>query len=134
MPHSCGAHFLLCDKASIHYQGRAGGEFRVVGTEIEDSCGDLFAGANSRHGNDRSDLVAQFISGKPIPHFGGDHTRSDGVDAIVEKRVERFENECLIFSCLAGSIEFFLAGRNHRGHARGRYGSASSLFSSARDA
>src|SRR2546422_6538026 len=76
-------HFLLRDKPSIHHQRCAGGKFCIVGTEIENCCGDLFASANSRHGNDRSDLVAQFISGKPIPHLGGDHTRSDSIDANV---------------------------------------------------
>jgi hypothetical protein len=40
-----GGHFLLCDKSSIHDERCAGRKSCIVGTEIENRCGDLFAGA-----------------------------------------------------------------------------------------
>src|SRR4030095_17047218 len=60
--------------SSIHYEGSAGGKFRVVGTEIENRRGDFFAGTNAPDRMKRREVIAHlaFFSGKAIDHVGCD--------------------------------------------------------------
>src|SRR5213592_2328519 len=63
---------LLGQHSSIHYEGSAGGKFRVVGTEIENRRGDFFAGANASDRMKRREVIAHlaFFSNKAIDHVG----------------------------------------------------------------
>src|ERR1700756_1858470 len=65
---------LLGQHSSIHYEGSASGKLRVVRTEIENRCGDFFAGANAPDRMKRSEVIAHlaFFSGKAIDHLGCD--------------------------------------------------------------
>jgi hypothetical protein len=80
-----GAHFLLCDKSSIHDERCAGGKSCIVGTEIENRCGDLFAGAYPPDRDKGLDGIEHLavLSGKAIEHLGCNGARGDGIDADV---------------------------------------------------
>src|SRR5438552_6959398 len=74
---------LACNVTSIYNQRGTGREFRIVGSEIENGCGDFFTGTDSAHRSDRGDLVAHLVPGEAIEHLGGDHTRRNCVDPNV---------------------------------------------------
>src|SRR5438874_2867232 len=76
---------LLRQEAPIHDEGDAGGEFCVVGTEIENRRGDFLGGAYPPDRDKRGEGIEHlgFLSGKAIEHLGCDGAWGDGVDADV---------------------------------------------------
>src|SRR5438445_2896088 len=89
--HLFGVHCLLRYPASIDDQRGPDGELCVVGTEIQNSSGDLFGDARSPDRNHRCNLIAHGTFSETIEHFSGDDSRRDGVDADVSS--DEFESD-----------------------------------------
>src|ERR1700756_333605 len=112
---------LLGQHSSIHYEGSTSGKLRVVRTEIENRCGDFFAGANAPDRMKRSEVIAHlaFFSGKAIDHLGCDTGRGHRINTnILFGELQRESLGQAFDRMLGRGVDADLTHANVPGHAR----------------